>query len=59
LETLAYVSELEASRITREAEIILEVKYMLPSLGMALDDPASMLEDNMSVVLNFKFPSSE
>jgi hypothetical protein len=39
-----------ASRIA--TELIIEVRYMLRSLGVALDGPASMLGDNMSVVLN-------
>jgi hypothetical protein len=33
-------------------ELILEVRYMLRSLGVALDGPALMSGDNMSVVLN-------
>jgi hypothetical protein len=45
-----------ASRVA--TELILEVRYMLRSLGMALDGPALMLGDNMSVVLNTTFPSS-
>jgi hypothetical protein len=39
-----------ASRVT--TELILEVRYMLRSLGVALEGPALMLGDNMSVVLN-------
>jgi hypothetical protein len=56
VETSTYGSELVASRIT--TEIILEVRYMLRTLGVALDGPALMLGDNMSVVLNTTFPSS-
>jgi hypothetical protein len=37
---------------------ILEVRYMLRSLGVALDGPSLMLGDNMSVVLNTTVPSS-
>jgi hypothetical protein len=39
-----------ASRIATEP--ILEVRYMLRSLGVDLDGPTLMLGDNMSVVLN-------
>jgi hypothetical protein len=55
LETSIYGSELVASRIA--TELIIEVRYMLRSLGVALDGPASMLGDNMSVVLNTIVPS--
>jgi hypothetical protein len=41
-----YGSELVASRIA--TELILEIKYMLRSLGVALDGPELMLCDNMS-----------
>jgi hypothetical protein len=40
LETSTYGSELVASRIA--TELILEVRYMLRSLGVALDGPALM-----------------
>jgi hypothetical protein len=56
VETSTYGSELVASRIARE--IILEVRYMLQSLRVALDGSAFMLEDNMSVVMNTTVPSS-
>jgi hypothetical protein len=56
VETSTYVSELVASRIA--SELILEVRYMLRSLGVALDGPELMLGDNMSVVLNTTVPSS-
>jgi hypothetical protein len=39
-------------------ELILEIRYMLRSLGVALDGPALMLGDDMSVVLNTTVPSS-
>jgi hypothetical protein len=45
-----------ASRVA--TELILEVRYMLRSLGVALDGPALMLDDNTSVVLNTTVPSS-
>jgi hypothetical protein len=56
VETSTYGSELVASRVA--TELILEVRYMLRSLGVALDVPALMLGDNMSVVLNSTVPSS-
>jgi hypothetical protein len=49
VETSIYGSELVASRVAKE--LILEVSYMLRSLGVALDGPAMMLVDNMSLVL--------
>jgi hypothetical protein len=39
-------------------ELILEIMYILRSLGVALDGPALMRGDNMSVVLNTTVPSS-
>jgi hypothetical protein len=39
-------------------ELILEIRYMLRSLGVALDGPALMLGYNMSVVLNTTVSSS-
>jgi hypothetical protein len=56
VETSTYGSELVASRVATES--ILEVRYMLRSLGVALDGPALMLGDNMLVVLNTTVPSS-
>jgi hypothetical protein len=56
VETSTYGSEFVASRVA--TELILEVRYMLRSLGMALDGPALMLGDNMSVFLNDTGPSS-
>jgi hypothetical protein len=56
VETSTYGSELVASRVAME--LILEVRYMLRTLGVALDGPALMLGDNMSVVLNSTVPSS-
>jgi hypothetical protein len=46
--TSTYGSVLVASRIA--TELILEVRYMLRSLGVALDGTASMLGNNMPVV---------
>jgi hypothetical protein len=56
VETSTYGSELVASRVATES--ILKVRYMLRSLGVAWDEPALMLGDNMSVVLNTTFHSS-
>jgi hypothetical protein len=56
VETSTYGSELVASRIA--TELILEVRYMLRSLGVALDGPELMTGDNLSVVLNTTVPSS-
>jgi hypothetical protein len=56
LETSTYGSELVASRVATEH--ILKIRYMIRSLGVALDGPSLMLADNMSVVLNTTVPSS-
>jgi hypothetical protein len=56
VDTSTYGSELVASRIA--TELILEFRYILRSLGVALDGPELMLGDNMSVVLNTTVPSS-
>jgi hypothetical protein len=56
VERSLYGLELVASRVS--TELILEVRYMLRSLGVALDGPALMLGDNISVVLNTRVPSS-
>jgi hypothetical protein len=56
VETSAYGSELVDSRIAKE--LILKVRYILWSLGVALDCPALILGDNMSVVLNTTVPLS-
>jgi hypothetical protein len=56
VETSTYGSGLVASRIA--TVLILEIRYMLRSLGAALNGPAFMLGDNMSVVLNTTVPSS-
>jgi hypothetical protein len=58
VEASTYGSELVASRVATEAELILEISYMLRSVGVTLDGPALMLGDNMSVVLNTTVPSS-
>jgi hypothetical protein len=39
-------------------ELIMEVRYMLRSLGVDLEGPKLMLSDNMSVVLNIPMTSS-
>jgi hypothetical protein len=56
VDTSNYGSELVASRIA--TELILEIRCMLRSLGDALDGPALMSGDNMSVVLNNSVPLS-
>jgi hypothetical protein len=56
VETPTYGSELVASRVSKE--LIFEIRYMLRSLGVALDGVALMLGDNMSVVFNTTVPSS-
>jgi hypothetical protein len=56
VETSTYGSELVASRIA--TELILKIRYMLRSLGLALDGPTLILGDNMSIVLNTTVPSS-
>jgi hypothetical protein len=56
VETSTYGSELVASRIA--TEFIIEVKFLLRSLGVLLDGPALVLGDNMSMVLNTSVPSS-
>jgi hypothetical protein len=56
VETSTYGSELVASRIG--TELILEVRFMLRSLGVDLDVPTLMLGDNKSVVVNTTVPSS-
>jgi hypothetical protein len=45
-----------ASRIA--TELIVEIRYMLWSLGVALDGPALMLGDSISVFLNTTVPSN-
>jgi hypothetical protein len=42
VETSIYCSELVASRVA--TKLILEIRYMLRSLGVAMDGPALMLE---------------
>jgi hypothetical protein len=48
VKTSTYGSELVASKIS--TDLILEIRYMLRSVGVTLDVPALMLGDNMSVV---------
>jgi hypothetical protein len=45
-----------ASRIA--TELILAIRYIIRSLGSALDVPAFSIGDNMSEVLNTTVPSS-
>jgi hypothetical protein len=53
VEISSYGLELVASRVA--TELILEVRFMLRSLGVDLEGPTL---DNMSVVLNTSVPSS-
>jgi hypothetical protein len=48
METSTYGSELVASRVA--TELILEIRYILRSLGVALDGQALMLGDDMSIL---------
>jgi hypothetical protein len=56
VKTSTYGSELVASRVA--TELILEIRDMLRSLGVALDGPALMLGDDVSIVLKTTVPSS-
>jgi hypothetical protein len=56
VETSIYVSELVYLRIA--TALILEIRYMTQSFGVALDGTELMLGANMSVVLNTTVPSS-
>jgi hypothetical protein len=56
LETSTYGSELVSSRVS--TELILEIRYMLWSLGVAFDGPELILGANMPVVLNTTVPSN-
>ena len=56
VETSTYGSELVAARIA--VELILELRYALRMLGVPVNEPALLLGDNMSVVLNTTIPSS-
>ena len=57
VEMSIYGSELVVSRIA--SKLILEVRFMLRSIGVTLDAPTLMLGDDMSVVLNTSIPSSD
>ena len=56
VETLTYGSELIAACIA--VELILEIRYALQMLGVPINEPALLLCDNKSVVLNTTLPSS-
>jgi len=56
VETSTYGSELIAARIA--VELILEMRYVLRMLGVPVNEPALLLGDNQSVVLNTTLPSS-
>src|SRR5687768_4082281 len=56
VESSTYGSELMAARIG--TDMVVEVRYKLRMLGMALKKISLMMGDNMSVVLNTTIPSS-
>ena len=56
VETSTYGSELVAARVA--TELIMEIRYQLRMLGVPINEPALMLGDNMSVVMNTTLPSS-
>ena len=57
LKTSAYVSELVEARMPTKR--IVEICFMLRSLGVELEGQRLMLGDNMSVFLNASVPSSD
>ena len=56
VETSTYGLELITARIA--VELILEMRYVLRMLGVPVNEPALLLGDNKSVVLNTTLPSS-
>ena len=56
VESSTYGSELVAARIA--VEMILEMRYVLRTLGVNLEKTSHMFGDNMSVLLNTTVPSS-
>jgi hypothetical protein len=56
VKTSTYGSEFVAARIA--TGFILEICFMLRSLGLELEGPTLMLNDNMSLVLNTSVPLS-
>ena len=56
VETSTYSSELVAARIA--VELIVEYRYILRMLGVPVNEPAMLLGDNESVILNTTVPSS-
>jgi hypothetical protein len=57
VETSTYGSELVAARMA--VDLVIEYRYKLRMLGVPVDEPALMLGDNLSVVLNTTVPSSQ
>ena len=57
METSIYGSELVTARIA--TELIMEVRYQLQMLGVPLAEPATILGNNLSVVINTSVPSSQ
>ena len=56
VETSTYSSELVAARIA--IELALDYRYKLRMLGFQITQPATILIDNQSVVINTSLPSS-
>jgi hypothetical protein len=56
VETSTYGSELVAARIA--VEVVMEVRYMLRMLGVAIEETSILIGDNLSVLLNTTVPSS-
>jgi len=56
VETSTYGSEMVAARIA--VELVMEIRYALRMLGVPINEPALLLGDNQSVVLNTTVPAS-
>jgi hypothetical protein len=56
VETSTYGSEMVAARVA--IDLIIEMRYKLRMLGIALEKQTMLVGDNMSVVLNTTIPSS-
>ena len=56
VETSTYGSEMVAARIA--VELVMEICYALRMLGVPINEPALLLGDNQSVVLNTTVPAS-
>jgi hypothetical protein len=56
VESSNYGPELAVSR--KAKELILELRFMLRSLGVALDEPTLILGDDITLILDTSVPSS-